>query len=553
MLGEGPTLGGGTLVRVCNKEGERKGVGNDDNLKEFDVGFQPLGLAFGFRIILDTILRFRTKQHSKLSNEPLRWARVGLADAALAAEIVNKGDDYSNSGKVQFHNDKDKSSIEWDEAQQTVYVGEMVRIGDRGPLIPIPCNVSKLAENLLEFIPEMATSSQVVDTLTRVINDEVLNMYKFRNIRKQSQKVAKMTKHVSMLLSSNDAVEENCNALGKTVEDIFKDILSPEALEILSSIFGEENILGKDLSISAYCNYFMNMIYHPCYPVGGLGRILNGLVEVIEQSGGELRTNVPGCQLLCCSADRADRDSDGSIAVKGVKICAGERCDDDADVNSLIVSCPVVVSATGALDTYYRRVSAADLKNAGGIPSGLHNVHEGQPRCHLLLEFEENWVSLKGSSFRLRIIRNAAAALDSEIEQSHDSPNNQEWLSITFMEPRDPDTWTRPSTRCVISAELPEDCCLRPTHVAPSPRLEGFSQMCRPAHDDKEITSCKIIQRMQALMLATLHKEFPHTSTAKVLLQQWVQDRLPRLSHNPGTSPLDFYTVNTTTILCFND
>ncbi len=550
MLEEGPTLGGGTIVRVSNKEVKRKGVGNNDDLKEFDVGFQPLGLAFGFRRTLDTILRFRTEQHSKLSNEPLRWVRVGLADAALAAEIVNMDDDYSNSGKVPFHNDQNKSSIEWDESQQTVYVGEMVRVGDRGPLIPIPCNVSNLAENLLEFIPEMATSSQLINTLTRVINDEVLNIFKLRNMRKQSQKAAKRTKHISTLLNSNDAVEENCNALGKTVEDIFKHILSPEALEILSSIFGEENILGKDLSVSAYCNYFMNITSHPCYPVGGFGRILNGLVEVIEQAGGELRTNVPGYQLLCCNADGADRDSGGNVAVKGVKICsfrnAGGRCNDDADVDSLIVSCPVVVSATGALDTYYRRVGAADLKDAGGIPSDLQNVHEGRPRCHLLLEFEGNWVSLKGSSFRLRVIRNAAAPLDSEIEQCYDSPNNKEWLSITFMEPRDPDTWTRPSTRCVISAELPEDCCLRPSH-------EGSSQLCRPADDTRTMKSCKIIQRMQALMLATLYKEFPQTSTAKVLLQQWVEDRLPRLSHTPGTSPLDFYTINTTTILCCND
>ncbi len=556
MLEEGPTIGGGTLVRVCNKEGKRKGEDDDNDLgRVFDVGFQPLGLAFGFRRILETILRFRAKQkqqqHSGLSNdEPLRWVPVGLADSALATDIVNRGGgNYGNSGNDPLHN-TNMSSIELGEAHQTVYVSEMVRIGDRGPLIPIPGDVSRLYANLLKVIPEMAKSSKVVETLTRVMNDEVLHMSKLQNTRIQSQKAAERTKHVSTLLSSNDAIGEDCNALGKTVEDVFKGIVSTEGLEILSSIFGGGNAVGKELSVSAYCNYFMNMTFEPCYPVGGLGRILNGLVEVIEQSGGKVQTNVPGCQ-LCCNADGAEMGSGGgSIAVKGVKICrsvspcnVGEErySNADSDIDSLIVPCPVVASATGALDTYYRRISEADLKNAGGVPSDLHNVYEGKPHCHLLLQFEENWVSLKGSSFRLRVIRNTAAkaALDSQIEQSsYDSSINQEWLSITFMEPRDPDTWTRSSTTsCVISSELPEDCCLDPSHVDPSPRCKDVSRMCRPAHSNEELKSCKTIQKLQARMLATLQKEFPQTTTAKVLLRQWVQDRLPRLNHNCGTPP----------------
>ncbi len=516
--------------------------------------------------MLDTILRFRTTEQNKSGNEqpPLRWIRIGAMDAVLASEIVDKGDcGHLNIYEALFHGEKDKDKIIqlaeesglWDDDQKPVFVSEMVRVGDHGPLIPISSDQMRL-ENLFNFFSDLDTSLKVRNFFKVTMNDEVEYIAKLSEFRKIPR--AMIVKHIATRFSSIDLTADVRNAAqGKTVEDAFQQqhISLPEAVRILSALFGEESILDKDLSLSAYCNYFMSMTSHPCYPVGGLGRILNGLVEVIQQAGGEVRTSVPGFQLCCNAADGADRDSGGGggVAVKGIEICSsfcnsGGRCDNDGTDDSLFVPCPVVVSATGALDTYCRRVRSADLNDAGGIPPDLQKVHEGRPRCHLLVEFEGNWVSLRGSSFRFRAIRNsaaAAAALSSELEQQRDdssSSNSIEWLTITFLEPKDPDTWERQTTRCVISAELPEDCCSRPSH-------EGSLKLCRPA-EDRSTKSHKTIERMQALMFETLHKEFPQTSTAKVLLKQWVEDRLPRLSHTPGmTRPYDVLVLRLMNVL----
>ncbi len=566
MLEEGPIIGAGALVRVYNK-GKRKNHGNSDDdgadLKEFDVGFQPLGQSVAFQI-LNNILRFRTMEHrgSKLlpsRNEPLHWVRVGFADAYWANTMCNltggTNNHYSNNEerKAPFHDDSGNQEsnnnvnlmeipVGWGQAaKKPVFVSEMVRFGDTGSLIPIVSDVSRVCDVITEVVMPPAA----ITVLNQLMADEALNVARTVSTRSLSCEAVNRAKYFSNLLSPNGVAEENCNALGKTVEDVFKHLSSPEVVKVLSAFFGEENIPNKDLSTGAYSNYFINMISQPSYPIGGLGRILNGLVEVIEQAGGELRTNVPGYRLLCCNANGAvDRDSGGDVAVKGVEIhssCnSGGKGDGGGIDEPLTVLCPVVVSATGALDTYYRRVKAVDLNDAGGIPTDLQKVHEGRPRCHLLLEFDRNWISLRGSSFRLRIIRNdAAASLDtSEKEQcSSDSPNTTiEWLAINFMEPKDPSIWNRPTTRCVISAELPECCCSRPSH-------EGSSRLCRPSNDRITNKSRRTIERMQALMLATLHTEFPQTRTAKVLLKHWVEDQLPRLSHTPGMyRPLN-YTV----------
>ena len=120
---------------------------------------------------------------------------------------------------------------------------------------------------------------------------------------------------------------------GRTTKEVIAEITSnPELAAVLSAQWGTYGGIPEEASFGVHAKVIAHYLEGAAYPVGGAAAIANGLLPVIESTGGQARASTPV----------------DSIRIQDAK-AIGVRTSDGEDIDA-----PVIVSAVGAGETMKR-------------------------------------------------------------------------------------------------------------------------------------------------------------------------------------------------------